>query len=100
MGVGDNRLASRSKDQRALAPPEWRALRSPSSDARQTVIMASRSASPPVLLTIAETAALLRTTPKAVYTMIERGRLDGVVRVGRRVLVNRERLMASLGGAS
>jgi excisionase family DNA binding protein len=54
-------------------------------------------ASPPLLLTVAETAALLRTTPKAVYTMIERGRLDGVVRVGRRVLVNRERLMASFG---
>jgi excisionase family DNA binding protein len=53
--------------------------------------------SPHVLLTVAETAALLRTTPKAVYAMIERGQLAGVVRVGRRVLVDRVRLLAALG---
>ena len=41
----------------------------------------------PLLLTVAETATLLRTTPKAVYAMIERGLLPGVTRLGRRVLV-------------
>lgn len=41
----------------------------------------------PVLLTVPETASLLRTSHKAVYTMIERGLLPGVTRVGRRVLV-------------
>jgi excisionase family DNA binding protein len=40
-----------------------------------------------VLLTPDEVAALLRTTRKAVYAMIERGQLPGVVRIGRRVLV-------------
>jgi excisionase family DNA binding protein len=60
----------------------------------------SPGASPPVLLTVAETAALLRTTSKAVYTMAERGQLAGVVRLGRRLLFNRARLMASLGSTS
>jgi excisionase family DNA binding protein len=41
----------------------------------------------PLLLTVAETATLLRTTPKAVYAMVERGALPGVTRLGRRVLV-------------
>ena len=41
----------------------------------------------PLLLTVSETAALLRTTRKAIYAMIERGLLPGVTRIGRRVLV-------------
>lgn len=41
----------------------------------------------PLLLTVGETASILRTSPKAIYTMIERGHLPGVTRVGRRVLV-------------
>ena len=41
----------------------------------------------PLLLTVTETATLLRTTRKAVYAMIERGLLPGVTRIGRRVLV-------------
>jgi excisionase family DNA binding protein len=41
----------------------------------------------PLLLTVIETAALLRTTRKAIYAMIERGLLPGVTRIGRRVLV-------------
>lgn len=41
----------------------------------------------PLLLTVSETASLLRTSQKAIYTMIERGSLPGVTRVGRRVLV-------------
>jgi excisionase family DNA binding protein len=41
----------------------------------------------PLLLTVTETATLLRTTRKAVYAMIGRGLLPGVTHIGRRVLV-------------
>lgn len=47
----------------------------------------------PLLLTVAETAAILRTTPKAVYCMIQRGLMPGVTRVGRRILVRRAQLL-------
>ena len=47
----------------------------------------------PSLLLVSEVAALLRTSPKAVYAMIERGLLPGVVRIGRRVLVRRDDLL-------
>ena len=60
----------------------------------------STSPAAPEFLTVAETAELLRTTAKAVYTMVERGQLAGVTRIGRRVLVNRARLLKSLGDAS
>lgn len=41
----------------------------------------------PILLTPDEAAALLRTSRKAVYQMVERRQLPGVTRVGRRILV-------------
>jgi excisionase family DNA binding protein len=44
------------------------------------------------LLTIQEVAIVLRTSASAVYALISRGRLPGVVRVGRRVLVRRATL--------
>jgi excisionase family DNA binding protein len=47
-------------------------------------------------MTVSETAELLRTTPKAVYCMIERAQLAGVVRLGRRVLVQRDVLLRAL----
>ena len=47
----------------------------------------------PVLLTPAEVAGLLRTSRKAIYTMIERAQLPGVVRIGRRVLVREDTLL-------
>jgi excisionase family DNA binding protein len=50
----------------------------------------------PLLLTVDETASFLRTTRKAVYALIERGQLAGVVRLGRRVLVRRDQLLSSL----
>ena len=50
----------------------------------------------PLLLTVDETAALLRTTRKAVYALIERAQLAGVVRLGRRVLIRRDLLLSSL----
>jgi excisionase family DNA binding protein len=47
----------------------------------------------PILMTATEVADLLRTSPKAIYTMVERGQLDGVVRIGRRMLVRRDELV-------
>ena len=47
----------------------------------------------PTLLLVSEVAAILRTSPKAVYAMVERGQLPGVVRLGRRVLVRRDDLL-------
>jgi excisionase family DNA binding protein len=41
----------------------------------------------PILLTAEEAASLLRTTRRAIYAMVERGQLPGVVRVRRRVLL-------------
>jgi len=45
------------------------------------------------LLTVDEAAELLRTTRKAIYAMVKRGRLPGAVRLGRRVLLSRARLL-------
>ena len=47
----------------------------------------------PALLTSDEVAALLRTTRKAVYAMVERGQLPGVVRLGRRVLFRQDAMV-------
>lgn len=47
----------------------------------------------PILLTPTEVAELLRTSRKAIYTMIERAQLPGVVRIGRRVLVREDALI-------
>ena len=45
------------------------------------------------LLTSDEVALFLRTSRKAIYAMIERNQLPGVVRIGRRVLVRQEALL-------
>ena len=44
-------------------------------------------------LTANEVAELLRTSRPAVYAMVERGQIPGVVRIGRRVLVCRQALL-------
>ena len=40
----------------------------------------------PVLLTVEEAATLLRTTRRAIYAMVGRRQLPGVIRIRRRVL--------------
>lgn len=40
----------------------------------------------PLLMTVEDVAKLLRTTTRAIYAMVERRQLPGVVRIGRRVL--------------
>ena len=54
----------------------------------------------PLLATVDETAALLRTTRRAIYSMIERGQLPGVTRIGRRVLIRTHDLLDWLGQKS
>jgi excisionase family DNA binding protein len=47
----------------------------------------------PLFLTVGETAELLRTTRKGIYVMLERGRLPGVTRLGRRILFRTDVLL-------
>lgn len=47
----------------------------------------------PHFMTPAEVAQLLRTSRKAIYSMIERQQLPGVTRVGRRVLIRSQDLV-------
>lgn len=47
----------------------------------------------PFLLTPGETAALLRTSRKAVYALAERHQLPGVTRIGRRILIRSDELV-------
>jgi excisionase family DNA binding protein len=49
-----------------------------------------------VLLTIDETASLLRTSRKAIYAMVARRQMPGVVRLGRRVLIRQADLVSWL----
>ena len=54
---------------------------------------AYRSHNVAVLLTVDEAADLLRTTRRAIYAMIERRQLPGVIRVRRRVLLRADDLL-------
>ncbi len=54
---------------------------------------ASGTRAVPMLLTVDDVADLLRTTRRAVYAMVERRQLPGIVRIGRRVLVRADELL-------
>ena len=47
----------------------------------------------PYFLVAEEVAMLLRTTPKGIYTMAERGQLPGVTKPGFRLLIYRDDLL-------
>ena len=47
----------------------------------------------PVLLTVDEAASFLRTTRRAIYAMVERRQLPGVIRIRRRVLLRADDLL-------
>ena len=100
------RLASRPASGEVFAA----AVRRPPFEAGQAVARGQRrcSASPergpgladapwasalPVLLSTGEVADLIRTTRRAIYAMVERQQLPGLVRIGRRVLVRRDELL-------
>ena len=56
----------------------------------------------PFVLTVAEAAALLRTSEDGIYARVERGeltRLEGLIREGKRIAFHRDRLVASLARA-
>jgi len=71
------------------------AMKTERNDRRMTVREATRSSdvNPPSLLTVPEVADLLRTSEKAIYGMVERRRLPGVRRIGRRILFRRTELL-------
>lgn len=47
----------------------------------------------PMLLTVDDAADLLRTRPRAIYAMVERRQLPGIVHIGRRVLIRGDELL-------
>lgn len=47
----------------------------------------------PTLMTVDDVSDLLRTTRRAVYAMVERHQLPGVVHIGRRVLLRADELL-------
>jgi len=51
----------------------------------------------PLLLTVDEAAALLRTSRTGIYAMAERAQIPAVVRIGRRLLFRRDELLGWLG---
>ena len=55
--------------------------------------MTTRLTALPLFLTPGETADLLRTSRKAIYAMVERGQLPGIIRIGRRVLIREADLL-------
>jgi len=67
--------------------------RSPTAPGKRLSPPLSASSNIPVMLTAGEVAVALRTSRKAVYAMIERAQLPGIVRIGRRVLVRQDALL-------
>ena len=66
--------------------PRRQALRSPADHVSSTSAL-------PLLLTAEDAAGLLRTTRRAVYAMVERRQLPGVIRLRRRVLFRADVLL-------
>ena len=62
--------------------------------------MAATEFAEPMLMTVDEVSIVLRTSQKAIYSMIERGQLPGVCRIGRRVLIKRVALLDFLDHTS
>ena len=53
----------------------------------------SDDVSVPMLLTVDDAANMLRTTRRAIYAMLERRQLPGVIRIRRRVLIRSAELL-------
>ncbi len=76
----------------SVAGAPWPSLTWASAEQSQMNLNSSRK-SQPVLMTVDEVATLLRTTRAAVYAMVERRKVTGVVRLGRRVLFRSDDLL-------
>jgi excisionase family DNA binding protein len=98
----DSSTESRDFLENALPSPDdarnRRAKATEASDRPISMVAMSRE-DLPLLLTAENAAELLRTSARAVYAMLERGQLPGVVRVGRRLLIRRDELLDSIGGS-
>ena len=60
---------------------------------RESTERSDRSPALPMLLTVDDAASLLRTTKRAIYAMIARRQLPGVIRIRRRVLLRADDLL-------
>ncbi len=88
-------------------PPEDRATREGNANVSVGAVrnrkhagsVADAASTDALLVTVDGAAALLRTTRKAIYAMVERGQLPGAVRVGRRLLFRRDELLDSVSGS-
>lgn len=97
VGVTPPRATADRAEEGAAATPPNPAGRTTTHSDRRLPRPAPRcreaSASLPELADVAEVAAWLKTTPKAIYAMVERAQLPGAVRIGRRLLFERTALV-------
>lgn len=84
-------METRERSQDPVVEPRWRDVGATSR--LQTGVDRRRHRALPILITVDEAADLLRTTRRAIYAMIARRQLPGVVRVRRRVLLRTEALL-------
>jgi excisionase family DNA binding protein len=82
-------VATRPSREQGL--PRGTPARDPAAPTRRSGLQTSEEL--PALLTVVETAALLRTTRKAIYAMLERGQLPTPLHIGRRLLLRQDELL-------
>jgi excisionase family DNA binding protein len=92
---------NRASDRDTQSPRAQRSRSERHRDRSSSTAPFGRNGTCPTLLICSEVAEILRTSPKAIYAMIERGQLPGcVVRVGRRVLIREQALLDLLSQKS